>query len=231
MKFTVRSTARYMILVISAVALAALGKTWTTALAGHDQSPKQSVRAAWQNVEQLGEYDFRTELVIRTAPAPAIANVGRGSREDRLQMLGHVDRPAGVMEMTLQEDAGSMLNQPGGLEVRIEGEKAFGRPQGAVDWKPIENFSTSFAPGADPAGFLVGARHVTELGHETRALPMPQGEIQTLSFTRYSFNLDGAKVSEYMHQRLMEHLRENGELPAGSNTGNRRPIQTYHRPG
>jgi len=45
------------------------------------------------------------------------------------------------------------MTPEGGAEARIEGDRAYLRPAGG-EWKEVEDFSASFAPGSDPIAFL-----------------------------------------------------------------------------
>jgi hypothetical protein len=195
-------------------------------------SAEQEVQAAWQRAQQAGAYDYTTEIVQTTYPAPALVNVGRSSREDRLYLEGEVNLPERTMFLTLWQ-GGSVLNPRDGVEVRVEGDRAYGRQVGAP-WQEISDFSDAFAPGNDLMAYLAGAKNVRELGTETRSLPSPAAPLPTrergdapspqggegwgeggITFTRYAFDVDGPSFARHVRDQLERQLREKGELPLG----------------
>ncbi len=165
-------------------------------------SPEAVVRAAWRQAQQAGAYHFATRIVQITHPAPAIANVGTGSRVETLYIEGDANLPKQVLFLRLWQDGGNVLRPDNTLQVRVEGDKAYGRV-GDGEWQAIDNFAATIAPGNDALGFLAGVRNVHPL---ERLTP----EIQ-----RYRFDLDGPAFADYMRTQLEEHLRRNGELPPG----------------
>lgn len=210
-----------------------------SAATGTVPSPEDEVQAAWRRAQESGVYHFATGIVQTTYLAPRLANVGRSSRVESLYLEGETNLPERVMRMTLWQNGGSVLAPRDGVEVRIEGERAYGRQTGG-SWQEMDDFSGAFAPDSDLLAYLAGARNVREIGTETRefgtrhsesgslsplALPgmqtveLPPTDIQyplsTVHFTRYAFDVDGAAFGVYLRDRLEHHLMETGELPAG----------------
>ena len=148
-------------------------------------SPEREVRTAWRRAQQAGAYHFTTRIVQTTHPAPAIANVGTGSRVETLFIEGKADLLDQALFMRLWHDGGSIVRPDNALEVRVEGDKAYGRV-GNGRWESIDNFAATIAPGNDALGFLAGVRNVHPL---ERLTP----EIQ-----RYRFDLDGPAFADYM---------------------------------
>ncbi|MBC8422435.1 MAG: hypothetical protein H8E01_00230, partial [Chloroflexi bacterium] len=204
-------------------------------------SPEQMVQRAWQRAQEAGVYGFSTEIVQTTYPAPALVNVGRSSRKETLHIEGQTNLPERSLLMTLWKDGGSLLNPRDGVEMRVEGDRAYGRAIGGT-WEEVDDFSGAFAPGNDLMAYLAGAKNVRELGTETRALPpgpppnpstgsgqapgtgeknsppLGSGEglgVGAVTFTRYGFQVDGPAFAEYLRDQLEHHLREQGELPLG----------------
>jgi hypothetical protein len=168
------------------------------------------VQSAWQRAQEIGVYHFATEIVQTTHPAPAIANFGRSSRQDTVYLEGDVDTPARTILMSLWQNGGSVLNARDGIEVRIEGDRAYTRQIGGA-WQETADFSSAFAPGGDLMAYLAGAKNVRKLGTETRQLPGASGE--SVTYTRYAFNVDGPAFARHLRDQLEAYLHEKGELP------------------
>ncbi len=176
-------------------------------------SSEQAIQRAWQRAQESGDYRFSTDIAQTTYPAPALVNVGRGSRQDILHIEGETNLYERTMFMALWKGGGSLIGLRDGVEVRVEGDQAYGRQIGGV-WQEVDDFSDAFAPGNDLMAYLAGAKNVRELGTETRSLPSSQGEIST-TFTRYAFEVDGPAFAEHTRAQLEDYLREKGDLPAG----------------
>ncbi len=176
--------------------------------------PGDIVQRAWQLAQESGAYRFTTEIVQTTYPAPALINVGRTSREDTLHIEGQTHLPERTLWMTLWKDSGSVLNPRDGVEVRVEGDRAYGRPVGG-EWQEMDDFSGAFAPANDLLAYLVGARNVREIGTETRLIPGAEDTGHEVRYTRYAFDVDGPAFAEYLRDQMEQYLRERGELPAG----------------
>ncbi|MEJ5309992.1 MAG: LamG-like jellyroll fold domain-containing protein [Anaerolineae bacterium] len=166
-------------------------------------STDEEVQAAWQRARQAGVYHFATEIVQTTHPAPKLANIGRSSRQDTLHIEGQANLPERTLLMTLWQDGGSVLNARDGVEVRIEGDRAYGRQLGGV-WEEIPDFSGAFAPGNDLLAYLAGAKNV-----RLEATDEAQG------VTHYRFDVDGPAFATHLRDQLERHLIEKGELPVG----------------
>ena len=171
------------------------------------RSPHERIQRAWQQAQESGSYRFATQIVQTTYPAPSLANVGRSSRQETVHVEGHADLPAQTLQLALWAGGGSLSNPRDGVEVRVTGDQAYGRPIGG-EWEEIDDFSAAFAPAKDLMAYLAGAKNVQALGAETRG---------GIGFTRYSFDLDGPQFAEYLRDQLVQYMRQEGELPAGIN--------------
>jgi hypothetical protein len=167
-------------------------------------APADQVRAAWQRAQQVGVYDFGTTLVQTTYPAPTLLNVGRSSRRQTLYLAGRTNQPAQTMNVRLWVEGGSVLTTQQGVEVRVEGDRAYGRTIGQETWDEIDNFTDVFAPGGDPLAYLAGAKNVK------RAAPDA-----TSGVSRFTFDVDGPGFAVYLRDQMERYMRETGELPAG----------------
>jgi len=168
-------------------------------------SPEREVQAAWQRAQQAGAYRFATRLVQTTYPAPALVNVGRSSRQETVYLEGDVDLPERTMLMSLWQGDSSVLDPRGAVQVRIQGDQAYGRSTDG-EWQEMDNFAGSFAPGNDALAYLAGAKNVKREDTDSRF---------TFHVSRLTFDLDGPAFADYIRHQLEQHLRETGELPPG----------------
>lgn len=198
---------------IAALLLVAVATVSLTCQAGaQSPTPAEVVRQAWQRARDLGSYRFVTDLeaTISLAGQPAPTN---GSRYERLYIEGQVDLPAQKLEMTLRDEGGRVLQTQQGIELRVEGNRTYGRV-GSGAWQELEGATDAFAPGQDPLAFLAGATDFYLIGTETRQVPMPGGPAE-ISFSRYGFTMDGPAFAEHMRAQLERRMAERGGLPPG----------------
>ncbi len=167
-------------------------------------STPDPVTAAWEKAKAAGSYAFTSNVHQKTLPVASISNVGRTSRSEDLYLEGQSDLRAAKLELTLWSGGGSVLQAESGVALRSEGGKTFAR-RGAGEWEEVENFTDSMAPQGDFLGYLAAIRNVTNGGAETR---------NGVSFTRYTFAIDGPAFAAYMHEQLVATMRAKGELPA-----------------
>jgi hypothetical protein len=88
------------------------------------------------------------------APGPYAGLLGR-----QAGVGGMAPSPLGAVETGQTGAGGSVMTPDSGAEARIEGDRAYMRPVGG-EWKQVQDFSTSFAPGNDPLAFLGGIKDV-----------------------------------------------------------------------
>src|SRR5262245_26777908 len=163
------------------------------------------VSAAWQRARAAGSYHFASDVVQQTIPSATIANVGRTSRTEQLRLEGQADLRRSTLELRLWQDGGSVLQDASGVGVRVENGKTWVR-QGAGEWKEAESLTDSLAPQGDFMAYMAAVRDVTAHAPETRA---------GISFTRYSFRIDGPTWAGYVRDQLAAAMRQKGELPSG----------------
>jgi len=166
-----------------------------------EPQPDELVQRAWQRAQRVGVYRFTTEIVQTTYPAPRLSNVGRSSSSETAHLEGQANLPEHKLLMTLWK-GGSVANVSNGVEVRIEGEHAYGRQTGGA-WQEMDNFSDAFAPGSDLMAYLAGAKNIRMKA---------EGGKMNSSFT---FDVDGPAFAEYLRSQLERYLIEKGELPLG----------------
>lgn len=163
------------------------------------------VTAAWKQARAAGSYHFQSDIIQVTTPSATLANVGRASRTERLYVEGQNDLRQQKLELQLWAQDGSALERDGGVAVRVENGTTLVR-QGSGDWQESASVSDSFAPQGDLMAYLAAVRGVTAHPPETRA---------GLTFTRYSFQIDGPAFAQHMREQIEATLRQKGELPVG----------------
>ncbi|HEX8681814.1 MAG TPA: hypothetical protein VF707_05835, partial [Ardenticatenaceae bacterium] len=161
------------------------------------------VADAWERARAAGSYEFAADVVQRTIPLPSVTNVGRQSRQDTLRLEGETNLRDETMELMLWSQGGSILDAESGVELRIADDVAMAR-QGNGEWQEMGDFTDAFAPSGDFLAFLSAAKNITREGTESRA---------GITFTRYSYEIDGPGFALYMRDQMEQHLLEKGKLP------------------
>lgn len=187
---------------------------YPTATASAERS---GIQAAWQRARQAGSYCFIADIRQTVAPKPTVLNVGRTSKEQAFHLEGETNLPDRQLHLTLWSQGGSVLDASSGVEVRVDGDRAYAR-QGLQDWEEINNFTGLFAPQGDFMAYLAATRDVANRGTETRSFPSwgrAGGGTEGVTFTRYTFRIDGRGYAHYLRNQLERHLAEQGELPRG----------------
>lgn len=174
----------------------------------HDPQAQDLIEQAWDKVEEVESYAFRTRLVQFVYPAPSIANAGRPPQESTLGIAGTYETNRYRMETTLWSDG--TFDPNSGIDMLIENGRSYVRQPNETEWEEINDFSSSFAPGGDPISFLSGMSNVQATGTDARTV----GEV-SLNFTTYTFDLDGVAMADYVSRITTQMLQEQGELPQG----------------
>jgi subtilisin-like proprotein convertase family protein len=182
-------------------------------------SARQAVQRAWSQAQQSGSFEYSTRLKQSSYPAASLANVGSPAQAVEVYLEGRVDLPKRQMELRVWKDGGSVAQAgsgeyanlgraaaQAGLEMRVDGDQAFGRVPGG-DWQKVDNFSGMFAPGGDPLGFLAAVKN------EKLAETVASG------IRRYTFDLDGPAYAAFVRDQMEKQLSESGKLPAGMSLG------------
>lgn len=174
-------------------------------------SAEGDIGEAWNRARDAGSYRFSADVVQTTTPLPTATNVGWQSKQQKLHLEGHTDLPQQTLDLTLWSQGGSVLNARSGVEVRVRGDHALARKPGHP-WEEVDEFTSLFAPDNDFMAYLAATHNVVEAGTETRSVPHAQSEV---TFTRYTFDIDGPSFAAYMRDQIEQHLSEKGELPPG----------------
>lgn len=178
--------------------------------AADNPNPMQAVQRAWRLAVQAGAYTFRTEVVQTTYPAPTLSNVGRSSRSESVYIEGQTDAAQRQFLMTLWNEGGNALNGQDGVEIRLDGDKTYGRTSGG-EWQEMPDLAGAFAPGNDLMAYLAGIKDVVEVGS---SVSLPDSPYAVYA-TQYAFTLDGPGLARHIRDQLEEELLRKGELPAG----------------
>jgi|GEM_PF-861398 len=160
-----------------------------------------TVASAWERAREAGAYRFSADVRQTTIPQPTVRNVGRASKTQAVHLEGETDLPAHQLHLTLWSQGGSVLDTASGVEIRVDGERAYAR-QGTQDWQEINNFAELFAPQGDFMAFLAAARNV-------------QREDTVPDASRFTFDIDGRAYAAYLRDQMTRYLAERGELPPG----------------
>ena len=198
---------RYGIGLLASLALLVAAFWWRPQLAGAAArlTAPDPVTAAWAKAKAAGSYHFTSDVLQKTIPVASLTNVGRTSHTDAFHLEGQNDLRQQTLELTLWHQGGSVLNAASGVSVRTAGGKTFTR-RGNEAWQETNNQLDAFAPQGDFLGYLAAIRNVSTGIRETR---------NGISFTRYTFTLDGPAFANYMHEQMLAALRAKRELPAG----------------
>jgi len=179
--------------------------------AARPTTPEVSLRDVWRNARQSGAYHFAADIHQTIIPKPTILNVGRESKQDAVHLEGETSLPDRQLHLTLWSQGGSVANASTGVEIRVEGDRAYAR-RGANDWQEINNFAGVFAPQGDFMAFLSAARDVERVVSSGERDVAPHS---TLYAQRYTFRIDGRSYAAYLRDQMERYLAEKGELPPG----------------
>jgi hypothetical protein len=90
-------------------------------------SAQSQVVDAWQRAQEVGIYDYQTDILQRTWPTPLPPNVGLSSQQERIYIEGstnrHLDfirRSFPGVQMKLWSDGGSVANSQNAIEIKVE---------------------------------------------------------------------------------------------------------------
>ena len=130
--------------------------------AADEVDPLQAVQEAWKRAGESGAYQFRTEIAQTTYPAPTLSNVAEQPVES-VYIEGQTDTAQRQFLMTLWNEGGNALNGQDSVEIRLDGDKTYGRASGG-EWQEMSDFAGAFAPGNDLMAYLAGVKDVVEIG-------------------------------------------------------------------
>lgn len=195
---------------IRTLALAALGFVSIAAALFYflpTQAPRSQAQQIWNNARRAGGYAFRADIVQTNLPLPKLANLGRSSKTFSYHIQGKTDLAARQLEFTLWDRGGNVTDAQTGAQFKIDNGRAYAR-RAEAPWQELDDFSGGFAPEGDFLAFLAGAKNIANAGHETR---------NGVTFTRFTYEIDGAGFAAFVRDQLEARLKQKGELPYGMN--------------
>ncbi|NOZ05781.1 MAG: hypothetical protein GXP41_05440 [Chloroflexi bacterium] len=187
-------------------------------------SPQEAIQRAWKRAQEAGAYRFTADIRQTVTPKNTISNVGRGAKQERVHLEGETNLPQQQLHLTLWSQGGSVLDAGSGVEIKVEGDQAYGR-RGGEDWQEIDNFMGGFAPQGDFMAFLAAAKNVKR---EDVKRENTDSRV-TRRASRFTFDIDGRSYAAYVRDQLQKRMTEQGELPPGINLA--LPKQYLHMTG
>lgn len=154
---------------------------------------------AWERAHEAGAYRFIADAEQTFIPRPVPSMIGQADRRVDMRMEGEVTLPD-YARLTLLLEGGGM-DTPS-LELVQDGAETFLVKGG--ERVPVENPLGAVAPVVDYMGYLAAAENVQLLDDPT--------EEGGKGFTRYSFDIDGARFAEYVRDQVEVQLRESTTL-------------------
>ncbi|MCP4538821.1 MAG: hypothetical protein GY832_16935, partial [Chloroflexi bacterium] len=201
---------------------------WSKLAEARPPTAKQRLEQAWSIAADVGRFEYQTNVEQITRPTARLENAGRSPTRQQLRAEGWVNRPENAMQLRLW----SSQTRGQGIELKVEGERAYGRTNDNDVWAEIPNPTDIFAPGGDPLGFLVAAENVRAgdggQGLEGQELTLddvlgnPQlanPNSQLPGSTSYTFDLSGPRYAAYVRDQFEADMRGRGELPPGLRLG------------
>ncbi len=167
------------------------------------------ITLAWEKAQAAGSYQFASDITQLTIPVAKVTNVGRPSRTDQVHLEGTTNLHDNRLELQLWSDTGSLVQGEGALAIKVENGKSYVRQAGG-EWQERTGVLDGIAPQGDFLAYLQAVREVKSNPPETRG---PSG--RGITFTRYSFALDGPTFAAFVRDQMETAARARGELPAG----------------
>lgn len=181
-----------------------------------NRNGQKAIGQSWELAQQLGQYDFLTQIVQTTYPAPMLRNAGKRAEQIQLYFEGNLNTPAEQMTLKMWE-SGANIAAGEGYEIALDQGKVQGRAIGATEWEPIDSDMVAmFAPNSDPLGFLAAATAVSHKGTQTLDLSFMPVNSVSAEYDIYAFEIDGLSYANQMRQTLEKQMQENGQLPLGA---------------
>lgn len=196
-----RQNLRIAVVLLGAILSLSLFSIYRAAAAVHPNP----VIATWERVRAAGTYHFSTDVVQVTTPAATVTNVGCPATEQRMHLEGQTDLHQQTMHMYFWTGSGSVAQPESAVQVRVADGQTFARHNGS-DWQAVSAVTDGMAPQGDFLSYLAAVRDVAAHEPEMRA---------GITFTRYTFRLDGPAFADFMRIQTERRLTELGELPPG----------------
>jgi len=108
---------------------------WPSLVAAMPLTAKNQLERAWKFAGDIGSYEYNSRVLQTDHPTPHLKNAGRSPRTKQITAKGMVDLPNKAMSMKLW----TMGVDRDGIEVKVEGGKAYGRLNADGGWIEMEN--------------------------------------------------------------------------------------------
>ena len=189
-----------LLVVVLLIALPPLG------LNAAESTVQDEVQRVWDAVRASGTYQFTADIVQTTIPLPLPENIGRSSKQQAFHLEGSTNVPQQTFRLTMWLQGGSVLDTNSGLQIKLEDGQTYAR-QGDQAWQETSDLTGGIAPFGDFMSYLVAIQDVVKHDPETR---------HGISFTRYTFELDGPVYAAFVRDQMQASLAQQGKLPAGA---------------
>ena len=151
-------------LTIVGLLLLSLMPSISSALSLSDQDKFDHI---WSLAEDVGAYEFETDMLQTTLPSLSLENLGQTPQRLKATAIGSVNSIDELLTFDLDAPQGS-------LEIRVEDGAAYGREYFGPDtpWVKMESAPQLFAPGNDMQGYAAAAVDVVKVENwrETESL-------------------------------------------------------------
>ena len=173
---------------------------------GGDPTAADTVQTAWDLAREAAAYNYASDVLQTTYPAPAVQNIGRAPRVDTFAVSGLYNQIAEKMELELRNQNDETV------EMVVNGTQAKGRIDANGEWEELGTVNEFFAPGGDPLGFLAGATNIQQIN--------PTAEPDSSLVTRHSsftFDFSGHAFGRFVTDALTQELIASGEVMPNTN--------------
>jgi len=153
--------------------------------------PGAALRDVWQRARDAGGYNFTADAVQTLIPRATTAMIGERNQRVEMHFKGDVSLPAKT-NLTLQIDGTGF--DPAPIQLIQDGAKTTLIQNGEVI--PAENPAGAASLSSDYLAYLTAAEKVSQSTD-------PDGS------THFTFDIDGAKLAEYVRQQMQASLDAN----------------------
>ncbi|MEM7128456.1 MAG: LamG-like jellyroll fold domain-containing protein [Chloroflexota bacterium] len=170
-------------------------------------NPTADLRAAINQAQRAGHYDFATDLIQTERFAERLENIGRSDKVTRLAMNGTVDLPSKSTQLTITAlgRGTTTLKSVDGVVYEQQADRS---------WTQLDEQLPIFAPNGNPAELLVSAANVRYATDET-LFPTELLPPDLTAITLLTFDVDRAKFAAMLRPQLEARLQAEGRWRPG----------------
>ena len=201
----VRHIGRHAVLLAVAAAILAAAMLLQPSFAASGET--NGLQAAWERARSAGSYSFFVDIQQTMIPRPVAANIGQ--QEQRLDMVadGDVHLPD-RSRLNLRVKNGDASAQT--VTIVQEGDETYIQKGDRLE--RVTNLTSLAAPGGDFMAYLAAATNVRQLPLDPIAYP-PAAVPGHETFTRYAFDIDGARLADYMREQAAARAQREAGQP------------------